>query len=534
MLERASEEARRLGHPYLGAEHVLLALTDPQILGPDRWKAHGFDPEVVGERTRALLRRGDAKPGSDPLQQTARSKRILTAAAEIGGENPIAPEDVLRALQRETKGLTARVFRETGQERAPEAKSSAGAGRTSGSRNRQRGGDTGSARKAETRQRRRGPPRSDAPPPPPPPSSPSALRAVAPTRRLGRRPGWRGYSLLIIPLSLGAAWTHQSPTIVFILAALSVIPLAGYMGEATEHLAVHTGPAVGGLLNATFGNAAELIIGIVALRAGLIELVKASILGSILGNLLLILGLSLFMGGLHSPMMKFNRTAAGMAAAMLALAVLGLTIPALFHGLHPEALVIQELHLSEAVAVILAVTYFLSLWFSLKTHSSLFSGEPHPVTGPTWGRVSAILVLGAATVGIAFESEILVHAVEPMTASIGLSQTFVGLILIPIVGNAAEHATAVIVARKGKMDLALQIALGSSTQIALLVAPLFVLAGVILGQEMNLVFAPFQVILLGLSTAVVAMITLDGESHWFEGVQLLAVYAMLVVAALFI
>jgi Ca2+:H+ antiporter len=322
--------------------------------------------------------------------------------------------------------------------------------------------------------------------------------------------------------------------LVFVLAALAVIPLAGYMGEATEHLAARTGPAVGGLLNATFGNAAELIIGIVALRAGLIELVKASILGSILGNLLLILGLSLFVGGLHTPVMRFNKTAAGMASAMLALAVLGLTVPALFHALHPEATPLRELHLSEAVAVILAVTYLLSLWFSLKTHSRLFSGEPHPVTGPVWSRLTAISVLAAATVGVAFESEILVHAVEPMSASIGLTQTFVGLILIPLVGNAAEHATAVMVARKGKLDLALQIALGSSTQIALLVAPLFVLAGVVLGQEMNLVFAPFQVILLGLSTAVVAIITLDGESHWFEGVQLLAVYAMIVVAVLFI
>jgi len=530
MLERASEEARRLGHPYLGAEHVLLALTDPEVLGRDRWKAHGFDPEVVGKRARALLRRGDAKAGSDPapLEHTARSKRVMTIAGEIAGERPAGPEDVLRALQRETKGLTARVFRESSQKRAPEAKSSPGAGRSTGNRDPQRG----SAGRSETRRQKKNTPRPAASSP----SGPSALLA-GPTpgpRRLGRKLGWREYSLLIIPLSIAAAWTHQSPTVVFILAALSVIPLAGYMGEATEHLAARTGPAIGGLLNATFGNAAELIIGIVALRAGLIELVKASILGSILGNLLLILGLSLFVGGLHSPMVRFNRTAAGMAAAMLALAVLGLTIPALFHGLHPEAMAIEELHLSEAVAVILARTYLLSLWFSLKTHSSLFSGEPHPVTGPTWGRLTALLVLAAATVGVAVESEILVHAVEPMSASIGLSQTFVGLILIPLVGNAAEHATAVIVARKGKMDLALQIALGSSTQIALLVAPLFVLAGVILGLEMNLVFAPFQVILLGLSTAVVAMITLDGESHWFEGVQLLAVYAMLVVAVLFI
>ena len=527
MLDRAANEARRLGHPYLGAEHLLLVLTDPGILGADRWEAHGLDPDAVGKRINALLRRGDAKPGPDPLPLTARARRLIAVAGEIGGrgsQSSVEPEDVLQALQRDTKGLTARVLRESAHNKAPPHSSSPArpgarqqGGRTPASEHRD-----GSRRAAAGRKRdsSKSPNRHQREPPKP--------------RRLGRRLGWREYSLLVVPLSLAAAWTHQSPTLVFVLAALSVIPLAGYMGEATEHLATHAGPAVGGLLNATFGNAAELIIGITALRAGLLELVKASILGSILGNLLLILGLSLFAGGLHSPLVRFNRTAAGMATAMLALAVLGLTVPALYHGLHPEALATQELHLSEAVAVILAITYLLSLWFSLKTHSRLFSGEPHPVTGPVWGKLAAVGVLAAATVGIALESEILVHTVEPMTASIGLTQTFVGLILLPLVGNAAEHATAVLVARKGKMDLALQIALGSSTQIALLVAPLFVLAGVVLGQEMNLVFAPFQVILLGLSTAVVAIITLDGESHWFEGVQLLAVYAMIVVAVLFI
>jgi Ca2+:H+ antiporter len=339
---------------------------------------------------------------------------------------------------------------------------------------------------------------------------------------------------LAVPLSLAVVWTHQSPTLVFIVAAAAIIPLAGYMGEATEHLASHSGPAVGGLLNATFGNAAELIIAIVALRAGLIELVKASIMGSILGNLLLILGLSILAGSLKKPIISFNRTAAGASASMLALAVLALAIPALFHALHPAAGIAEELHLSEAVAFILVVTYLSSLVFSLKTHRRMFGGEPHPVSGPTWSRPVALVVLALATVGVAVESEILVGAVEPMTHTLGLSYAFVGLILIPIVGNAAEHAAAVMVARKGKMDLALQIALGSSTQIALLVAPLLILAGIALGKPMDLVFEPVQVILLGLSTAVVAMITLDGETHWFEGVQLLAVYAMIAVAVFFI
>jgi len=333
---------------------------------------------------------------------------------------------------------------------------------------------------------------------------------------------------------LAAAWSNQSATLVFVLAAAAIIPLAGYMGEATEHLASHSGPAVGGLLNATFGNAAELIIAIVALRAGLVELVKASIMGSILGNLLLILGLSILAGSLKKPIITFNRTAAGASASMLALAVLALTIPALFHTLHPAAGAAEELHLSEAVAIILVVTYLSSLLFTLKTHSRMFGGEPHPVVGQAWSRSASLGVLVLATVAVAAESEILVGSVEPMTEALGLSHTFVGLILIPIVGNAAEHSAAVMVARKGKMDLALQIALGSSTQIALLVAPLLILAGIVLGTGMDLVFEPFQVILLGLATAVVAMITLDGETHWFEGVQLLAVYAMIAVAVFFI
>jgi Ca2+:H+ antiporter len=358
--------------------------------------------------------------------------------------------------------------------------------------------------------------------------------AVADASPPGWRPGWREWTLLAVPLSLAAAWTHQPPTLVFLLASAAIIPLAGYMGEATEHLASHSGPAVGGLLNATFGNAAELIIGIVALRAGLIELVKASILGSILGNLLLILGLAILAGTLKTPIVSFNRTAASMSSTMLTLAVLALAIPALFHALHPEAGALEELHLSEAVAVILVATYLLSLLFSLKTHSRLFGGEPHPVIGRVWSRRSALSVLALATVGVAVVSEILVEAVEPMTHAVGLSQTFVGLIVIPIVGNAAEHSAAIMVARKGKMDLAFQIALGSSTQIALLVAPVLLLAGVILGQGMDLVFEPVQVILLGLATGVVALITLDGETHWFEGVQLLAVYGMIAVAVFFL
>jgi Ca2+:H+ antiporter len=307
------------------------------------------------------------------------------------------------------------------------------------------------------------------------------------------------------------------------------------MGEATEHLAHRTGPTVGGLLNATFGNAAELIIALVALRAGLVDLVKASITGSILGNLLLILGLALIAGGLNRSELRFNRTNAGMSSGMLALSVVALVFPALYHAVHPEAAArLAELHMSEAVALILILTYGCSLLFSLRTHRRLFGGEAHPLEGPVWSPRKALLVLAGATVAVAIESELLVHAATEATETLGLSPVFLGLIVIPIIGNAAEHAAAVVLSRKGQIDLGLQIALGSSTQVALLVAPVLVFAGVLMGQDMNLVFRPFEVVALGMATVVTAIITLDGESHWFEGVQLLAVYLMVAVGAYFL
>jgi len=347
---------------------------------------------------------------------------------------------------------------------------------------------------------------------------------------------WREILLLAVPVSMVLGYVLHAPAVwVFVTACLGVLPLAGYMGEATEHLAHRTGPTIGGLLNATFGNAAELIIALVALRAGLVDLVKASITGSILGNLLLIMGLALIAGGLNKSELRFNRVNAGMSAGMLALAVVALVFPALYHALHPEAAArLQEVRMSEAVSVILLITYGFSLLFTLKTHRRLFGGEAHPLEGPVWSKGRALLILGAATVGVAVESELLVHAATEATEAFGLSPVFLGLIIIPIIGNAAEHSAAVVLSRKGQIDLGLQIALGSSTQIALLVAPILVFAGVFMGQDMDLVFRPFEVAALGLATAVTAIITLDGESHWFEGVQLLAVYGMVAVGAYFL
>ena len=460
--------------------------------------ALGLNSGSVQERLEASGRRGKQGLGSAELAYTSHAKRMIEAASKEARESgtALSAEQLLLAALQEPRGTVARILAEAGvsAERAKDAVYKTMEGRASESRRRPAGGYS------------------------------------------SRRLSWRLLLLLALPASILLQYVFHAPALaVFITACIGVLPLAGYMGEATEHLAHRTGPTIGGLLNATFGNAAELIISIVALQAGLVSLVKASITGSILGNLLLILGLSFVAGGLKRSELRFNRTSAGMSAGMLTLAVVALVLPALFHAVHPEAAArLSELRMSEAVAVILILTYGFSLLFSLKTHRRLFNADAGPTEGPAWGVGKAILVLALATVGVAVESELLVHAVTEAGHTLGLTEAFLGLIIIPIIGNAAEHATAVVVAGKGKMDLALQIALGSSTQIALLVAPLLVFCGLVMGQHMDLVFTPFEVMALGLATIVTAIITLDGESHWFEGVQLLAVYAMVAVGAFFL
>ena len=451
----------------------------------------------VQEKLEASGRRGKQGRRSEELAYTSHAKRLIEAASKEARESgtALSAEHLLLAALQEPRGTIARILGDAGIS-AERARAALQQGMQS------RPGEPGRA----------------------------------PSGRSSRRPSWRLVLLLAVPLSLLLQYVFHAPALpVFVAACVGVLPLAAYMGEATEHLAHRTGPMIGGLLNATFGNAAELIISIVALRAGLVGLVKASITGSILGNLLLILGLALVAGGLRRSELRFNRTSAGMNAGMLALAVVALVLPALFHAFHPEHTArLSELRMSEAVAVILLLTYGLSLLFTLRTHRCLFWSDGHPPEGPPWGMGKAVLILAVATVVVAVESEILVHAATEATKTVGLTETFLGLIIIPIIGNAAEHATAVVVARKGKIDLALQIALGSSTQVALLVAPLLVFVGVALGQDMNLVFTPFEVMTLSLATIVTAIITLDGESHWFEGVQLLAVYGMVAVGAFFL
>ncbi|GAB4216940.1 MAG: calcium/proton exchanger [Roseiflexaceae bacterium] len=359
------------------------------------------------------------------------------------------------------------------------------------------------------------------------------------------------YMLVFLPLAFAAELLQWNPLLIFIFSCIALIPLAGLLGEATEELAIHTGPKVGGLLNATLGNAAELIITIVALSAGKIELVKASITGSILGNLLLILGLSLLLGGLKHGIQRFDRNLAGMNATMMILAVIGLIIPTMFELIREVQLgrvdvfntSIQDPaldNLSLGVAAILMVLYILSLIFMFRQPEIVAGSEGghHADEGehhtPKWSVPQASGVLAASTIGIVFLSEFLVGAVEPVVASLGVSELFLGIIIIPLVGNVAEHIVGVQVAYKNKMDLSLSISLGSSTQIALFVAPLLVFVSLLFGPEMTLFFSPLEVAGLALSVIIAAFIAIDGESNWLEGAQLLAVYVILALGFLFL
>ncbi|HET9220964.1 MAG TPA: calcium/proton exchanger [Roseiflexaceae bacterium] len=361
------------------------------------------------------------------------------------------------------------------------------------------------------------------------------------------------YLLIFVPLAFLVEYVEaiHSPLLVFIFSCIGLIPLAGLLGEATEELAIHTGPKIGGLLNATLGNAAELIITIVALSAGKVDLVKASITGSILGNLLLILGFSLLLGGLRHGVQRFDRNLTGMSGTMMLLAVIGLIIPTLMELVRE----IQAGHvdpfdtsvrdpaldsLSLGVAAILILLYVLSLIFTFQTpaHGSHSGVDDHSADDEThqatWSVPVSVAILAVSTIAIVFMSEFLVGAVEPVVASLGVSELFLGIILIPLVGNVAEHIVGVQVALKNKMDLSLTISLGSSMQIALFVAPLLVFISLLFGPEMTLFFSLMEVAALGLAVLIAANISVDGESNWLEGAQLLAVYLIVALGFFFI
>ncbi len=345
------------------------------------------------------------------------------------------------------------------------------------------------------------------------------------------------YALLVfVPIALGAKVFGAPPIAVFLLSALAIVPLSGILGAATEAVAEHTSPAIGGVLSATMGNLAELIIATLALRAGLIDLVKASITGSILGNLLLVLGIALFAGGLKFKVQRFNAHLAGMSSTVLLIAVFGLVVPALFHALHPDPQRAATVRMSHYVAPLLIAGYVAWLAFSLWTHSSAFAPERQapPVTvAPKWSSKKAMAVLLSAAIAIGVVAEILVSVTEESVRVLGLSEFFVGLIVIPIIGNAAENSSAIIMALRNRMDLALNIAIGSSIQVALLIAPLLVLLGMLFGQPMDLAFSTMEVASIALSVGVASSVIRDAESNWLEGVFLLLAYAVLGVAFFF-
>jgi Ca2+:H+ antiporter len=335
--------------------------------------------------------------------------------------------------------------------------------------------------------------------------------------------------LAALPLAYLAEVLHWGPVWVFGLSAISVVPLAAYIGEGTEALAAYTNPRIGGLLNATLGNAAELIITIVAIRAGLLELVKASIAGSILGNLLLVMGLSMVVGGIKNGMQKFDRRQASRNAILLVLAVIALLIPSIFSGYidNPQSVRVEAL--SVGSAIIMMVLYGLSLLYSLKaerfpiTHKS----TEKIIHKPTWSIRKALIILALSTIGVVIASEILIGAVEPVMAGLGISEFFIGIILIPLIGNVAEHFVAVAVAVRDQMDLSVEIAVSSSLQIALFVAPILVFISLLFGNPLQLIFTELELIALIAGVIITAFVSEDGESNWLEGSVLLTIYLLL-------
>ena len=349
---------------------------------------------------------------------------------------------------------------------------------------------------------------------------------------------WLNWLLLIVPVAFFLHLRHAPPLWVFTTAALGIIPLAGVLGEATEALAARMGPTLGGILNATMGNATELIIAFFALRAGHVEVVKASLSGSIIGNLLLVLGLAVLWGGIGRDSQKFSRATAGTNSTMLFIAVVALIMPAVFDLTVYGNLKQQNPHLENLslwTSGVLILIYLVSFVFVLKTHKRLF--QPDHGVEHHEGQVSvrrSLISLVSATVLIGFLSEMLVGEIDAVTKSIGMTELFVGVIVVAIIGNAAEQSSAIMVARRNQMDLAMTIAVGSSTQIALFVAPVLVFLSVLIGNPMSLVFTGLEIAAIVMSVLIVEMISYDGETNWFEGAELLAVYIILALAFFFV
>ncbi len=338
--------------------------------------------------------------------------------------------------------------------------------------------------------------------------------------------------LMFIPITIVALFLNLAPIYIFFLAAASIIPLAKFIGEATDELAMKTSPALGGFLNATFGNATELIIGILALRQGLVEVVKASITGSIIGNLLFVLGMAIFFGGIKFKTQKFNQTAARAGASTLFLAVIALITPAIFLQTAPQAggRIINELSL--IVAIFMVIAYVASLFFSLRTHKELYYEEVGKIEA-RWSLKKSIIILLSSVLFVSLMSDILVNSIEPVVKLFGWTELFIGVIFIAIIGNIAEHISAIIVAMKNKMQLAIQISVGSATQMVMFVMPIFVFTSLFLRNPMSLVFSSFELVIMIISVLIANLVIEDGETNWLEGLQLILAYAIIGVAFYF-
>jgi Ca2+:H+ antiporter len=364
------------------------------------------------------------------------------------------------------------------------------------------------------------------------------LTLSAQARRAFLKPSINWF-LAFIPVTVALENAHAAPPLVFFSAALAIVPIAALIVHATEQISTRTGDAVGGLLNATFGNAPELIIATVALRAGLMDLVRASIIGAILANLLLALGVSMLLGGLRNHDQRYNADASRMYSSMMLLAVTALIIPSAFEGSFAEAQFSpQVLSLNTALAVVLLVAYGLYLLFMLKTHAEVFksaeSSSKHHA-GPAWGLPRAIGTLVGASVLAAWMSEILVGAAEGTGKALGMSQAFIGLVLVAVVGGAAESLSAIAAGRKNKMDLSIGIALGSSIQIALFVAPVLVLLSwLIAPQPLTLAFHRAELGALLLTVLIGTVVAGDGRANWYRGVQLIVVYLAIALLSYFV
>lgn len=334
--------------------------------------------------------------------------------------------------------------------------------------------------------------------------------------------------LFFIPVTIIGNILGMSSTLIFIFSSLSIVGLAALMGKATEDASYYLGQRVGGFLNATFGNAAELLINIFVLRAGMVEVVKASIVGSIIGNILLVLGLSMLCGGLKHKVQTFNKTSVSLNSGMLFFAIIGMCMPAIFHRTMSTSDAMAE-ELSLAIAILMIILYGLQIVFTFVTHKDMFETEGEETVQPAASLRTSLITLVLVTVFLGIISEIFTGSVEGMSETLGLNEAFVGLILIPIIGNAAEHSTAVVMAMKNKMDTAIEVSIGSTLQVILFVMPVLVFVS-LLFTPMNLIFTFFELAILCGSAMITSQVISDGKSNWFEGVQLLFIYVLIAVS----